>query len=230
MIESSDHSQKPTVVRYDNSISYPDTHWGIVTNTNLTSNPFYITTAEHFSPAHVVSSSAVAGKTTPVHISLNPTDCRGWRMLVTVTAHDVDGGVTSTFNRPPTCREALALSNVMSFLVQCVLFGKIGVFGQTFVAGNNSHRLDASTGDMVIGTEEEMSLIHGHVVARGPPGFTHQGVALLGPPVGAEFALKGPKVSWKAEELPVVVAFLRRAIDEEISDSENDVFGITHLR
>lgn len=225
-------------VRYANGISYKLSHWGISSNTNLSSNPFYVTTVQHhcYNSSSVLASSSslhdshaaatTLGSTTPVLILLNPTDCRGWRMIVTVTAHDAAGGIASTFNRPPTPREAVALSSVLSLLAQCVL-PTLGMLGQTFVAGNNCHHLDGTSGDMVIGTEEEMSLIHGHVVARGPPGFSVNCVDLLGPAVGEEFALRGPKVPWNMEELPSVVAFIREAVTAELGKPENSIFGIS---
>jgi hypothetical protein len=103
----------------------------------------------------------------------------------------------------------------------------MGLLGQIFVAGNNAMEEESSsTSNWAIGTHHEMSLIHGHVVFRGPPscnrfqivpasstetaaGAGHQ--VLTGPtfplPItgaasvaGAEFQLRGPKVAWPTQQ------------------------------
>ena len=189
----------------------------------------------------------------PVVVQLNPTDARGHRCLVTVSDSD---DPRRTFNRPATAREEAALSAALGLL----RFGFRHVFGlvvQTCVAGNNAHTLahrpgnnpskaggsgcgagagaggDASEYDtLVVGSDPaEPSLIHGHVILRGPPGRepVAPGVRLESPAPGLEFRLKGPKLPYEApKHQDAVVHALRKSLGEEaVRDAAASVFGLT---
>lgn len=69
---------------------------------------------------------------------------------------------------------------------------------------------------LVVGARvAEPSLVHGHVLLRGPPGWgaAESGLHLTGPVPGEEFHLKGPKVPYEsAEQQDGVVRALRRAL------------------
>jgi hypothetical protein len=195
----------------------------------------------------------------PLIVRLNPTDCRGYRLIVTVSSEatehwgqgDCCTAVSSTFNRLPSVAESCALMSALGFLALTV-GPSMGLLGQIFVAGNNAieqeieeeneeethSRTESSlhsatmirpekssaSSNWVVGTRHEMSLIHGHVVFRGPPNCNRFAITstpgsssspsedrtLEGPrfplPImgaasvaGAEFQLRGPKVPWSTE-------------------------------
>lgn len=142
------------------------------------------------------TSDASAPASVPVIVRVNPTDVRGHRLLVTVT-DDVDP--RRTFNRPASPEEDAALFAALGLMRHC--FQRLGLFGQAVVAGNNAHdavtREGSSATVMVVGKPHEMNLIHGHVLARGPPLCEPlvSGVPLRSPTPGEEFSLRGPKVS-----------------------------------
>eukprot|EP00613_Pedinella_sp_CCMP2098_P025059 CAMPEP_0171707352 /NCGR_PEP_ID=MMETSP0991-20121206/14321_1 /TAXON_ID=483369 /ORGANISM="non described non described, Strain CCMP2098" /LENGTH=898 /DNA_ID=CAMNT_0012297231 /DNA_START=1140 /DNA_END=3836 /DNA_ORIENTATION=+ len=148
---------------------------------------------------------------------MNPSDSRGHRVLVTLT--DVVDP-RRTFNRASTLAEEAALGAGLALMRQ--VFAQCGLYAQSFIAGNNALSASPSTssitdggrlGVMLIGADpQEPHLIHGHVVARGPPGCCALAgdVPLRAPPPGIEFALKGPKEPYKHFAEAEAVAFRLR--------------------
>jgi len=143
----------------------------------------------------------------PVIVKVNPTDVRGYRSIATAV-NCIDP--CRTFNRSPTVEENAALCAVLGLMK--AIWDSQGLIGQISVAGNNSHSSPDGV-RMLAGTQKEMTMIHGHVIARGPLGSeVVPGVPLLGPVPGAEFSLREGKVAHSKGSQLLLVHFLQTLI------------------
>lgn len=136
-------------------------------------------------------------------IKLNPTDRRGYRMLVTYIGDD-QTNIQSTFNRQYTSAEQRGLSEVTSLMVE--VYKKMGLpIVQTAQAGNNSHSMDEISGITQIGSVKEPSMLHTHIWGRGNP--KHEYILMVpldGPKPGEIFDMmaKSPNVPGNEKKIP----------------------------
>lgn len=159
-------------------------------------------------------------------IFLNPTDSRGYRSIVSLTAPVI----ASTFNREYTTKERKGLG-ILSLMI-CEVYSKIVPIAQMEIAGNNSQWLDESTGITHIGTPNEPCTLHAHIFGRGNPSTEYiDGCKLKGPNPWHIFDMRGTtseisgndrKVPWNNDEIGQVIARLRKEIDSVRSSYESD--------
>lgn len=98
-------------------------------------------------------------------------------------------------------------------------------------APTGSRSTSGSHGDsrLVAGSPHEPSLLHGHVIGRGPPArdCMVRGVPLRGPPPGVEFPLREGKEAYAAGEAARVVAALRAELKlPEVVDMARALFHL----
>ncbi len=74
-------------------------------------------------------------------------------------------------------------------------YEKLGLIAQIEVLGNNAHAFDAQSCATLVGSAQEPSMLHGHVLGRGNPSHDYiRGVSLKGPRPGEIFKLRGNSV------------------------------------
>lgn len=147
-------------------------------------------------------------------ILINPTDCRGYRLIVQLWD---ETSPQSTFNRQWSMEEFAIVMYAGSILMQ--FFASIGCYPQLYFAGNNalelanintfSSSLSPEPNQYVAG-KKEPAMLHIHVLGRGATGVKYVcGIPLQQPELGEEFNLKGHgevergtiKVAWLEEDL-----------------------------
>ena len=202
-------------VEYQNHLVYSDEHWAVKDCTvgmlasQCLSNITSLDQWRLLDPVHRFRVATLWwNRVVPVLIKVNPTDQRGYRCIVTVTDPQ---NPRLAFNRVPSPSEQAALSAGLGFM--CMLFNSLGLVGQAVIAGNNSHTSLDKGQRMLAGTQKEMSMIHGHVIARGPLGSEAiPGVPWQGPFPGMEFSLREGKIKHTDESAFAVVKFLHHKI------------------
>lgn len=161
-------------------------------------------------------------------IKLNPTDRRGYRMLVTFVGTAQDE-IQSTFNRQYSTAEQRGLAEVTALMI--AVYKKIGLpIVQTAQAGNNAHSLDEESGITQIGNHKEPNLLHTHLWGRGNPRQHYiAGIPLDGPKPGALFDMmaKTPqvpgnekKIGWTPEQLQKGLAVFKNNLHQYLASSE----------
>ncbi|MBA2648055.1 MAG: hypothetical protein H0U75_00390 [Legionella sp.] len=161
-------------------------------------------------------------------IKLNPTDRRGYRMLVTFIG-DEKSDIQSTFNRQYTTAEQKGLAEVTSLLIE--IYKRIGLpIVQTAQAGNNSHSLDEQSGITQIGSTKEPSMLHTHIWGRGNP--RHEYISMVpldGPKPGEMFDMmaKTPqvpgnekKIVWTEEQLKNGLQVFKTILQDYVASAE----------
>ncbi len=133
--------------------------------------------------SHFISVLNISGRRFTVQ--LNPTDARGYRLLISLRDRDMD----STFNRAYTDEEEAALNTAIALMKS--VYADLGMTVDTAIAGNNSQKLN-SKGEVVMGNEHEPSLLHGHVIGRGDPTQCYVG----------SVPLRGPIEGWNSTCVP----------------------------
>lgn len=127
-------------------------------------------------------------------IMCNPTDCRGYRLIIKYIGNDDDTNIQNTFNRKYTHKERTTLLTITSRM--CTVLEMFDLITQIEVAGNNSHYF--KDGITYVGTEQEPSMLHSHIICRGNPNHNYIGnVKLQGPEPGQLFNMKEGKIPWK---------------------------------
>jgi hypothetical protein len=123
---------------------------------------------------------------------LNPTDRRGYRSLVRFFDND---SMASTFNRNFSFEEQLVLVNCLQIVSH--VYQQIVPISQVCILGNNSHSFEPNDRKVIIGTDKEPNILHGHIIGRGDPDYDYiKGIALYGPVPGESFDLINNKVKW----------------------------------
>lgn len=126
---------------------------------------------------------------------LNPTDCRGYRSIVRLFDNDNMG---STFNRDFTFDEQMGLGKCLQVVSH--VYQQIVPLTQVLILGNNSHSFDSNDRNVLIGTDKEPNMLHGHVIGRGDPKIEYvQGIRLHGPLPGESFDLINYKIKWHTD-------------------------------
>jgi hypothetical protein len=169
-----------------NSINYDDSHWSL-----------------KIDEQYVVR--YVKERIYRFVIMLNPTDCRGYRLLIKYIGNDNDMHIKNTFNRKYTNDERKALLSITSNI--CTVLETFDLITQIEVAGNNSHYFDNLT--TYVGTEKEPSMLHSHVICRGNPFNNYIGsVALRGPEPGQLFNMREGKIPWTYKDTLQIIVTL----------------------
>jgi len=138
-------------------------------------------------------------------IMLNPTDCRGYRLIVKYICNNYDTNIKNTFNRKYTHEERTALLIVTSKF--CTIIETFDLLTQIEVAGNNSHYF--KDGITYIGTEKEPSMLHSHIICRGDPNHNYIGsVKLRGPEPGQLFNMREGKIPWSYRDAEQIIITL----------------------
>jgi hypothetical protein len=160
---------KPT--RVFHKVPYPEQHW-----------------ARRLDPKFVVGTSH------GFHVKLNPSDSRGYRLIVCLG--DDEQILPETFNRPYTADERASMWLVAMLFQEMLLEYGIPIV-QMIEAGNNAQSLvkfEAKPEEevVVLGNEKEPSMLHVHLICRGVPAQEYfPGAPLGGPPAGEIFDLRG---------------------------------------
>jgi hypothetical protein len=168
-----------------------------------------------------------------IEAKVNPSDKRGSR-LITYLVTDMPNAdrpktMSTVLNRDYTLEESIALTAVTAIVSRAL----VKAWGGNCVAalewaGNNSHCYDPKTGAFSIGKPDttdpktgkvtlgEPGMAHMHIILRGPVGHLKlkDKVALLGPPPGALFDMRGKgtdegnkqKEAWQAGEMAIVAS------------------------
>lgn len=175
--------QHQNVTYYPTSIT--DDHWSIKWKDDFTIGLFSV---------------EVQNEVCKVLLKLNPTDCRGYRLIAQLAHEDMRG----TLNRLWTEREMTAVFRIGALVSQ--FFFKVGIFPQIFFAGNNA--MEMKDNQLLIGRKEP-AMMHIHILGRGDPNKAYiSNIKLNTPAVGEEFNLKGEgkeeehlkKVPWTPEQ------------------------------
>jgi hypothetical protein len=151
-----------------------------------------------------------------VHVVLNPTDSRWYRCIAALgTGDEPPRQRASLYNRPYTLEERLAIHTACAVVSQAVQ-ERLGLVAQVILAGNNAHSVGPN-GELCLGTPDEPSILHAHVLCRGDSNRAYSGtVTLGGAPFGEEAVLKRVKRPWRSDaELDEVRSFLGDAIARE---------------
>lgn len=191
-----------------NSFSYSQDHWAV----NVQENE----------RKYIVRYVSEGGYN--FRIMLNPTDCRGYRTIITYVGNNLNHQITDTFNRRFTNEERTALLAVTSKI--CTCFEEFELITQIEVAGNNSHTF--SNGILYAGTEKEPSLLHSHIICRGDPLHMYIGlVPLRGAMPGELFNMREGKIKWSGDEPEQIVNVLNNTYD--LLFSNNEEFDYNYL-
>jgi hypothetical protein len=191
----------PTVDYYDQV--YPEDHWAL-----------------SFNPKFVV------GTWNGFHLKINPSDSRGYRLIICLGAHEAT--LSTTFNRAYTLEERRRMWE-FAVLVQTALLDHGIPIVQMYEAGNNAQNGNVPGSDLThLGNAREPSMLHVHLVCRGVPGTCYfQDAPLTGPPAGDMFDLRGlgdeaegqRKVPWSESTRQTVREFLVRVL-QDLNNSE----------
>ena len=147
-----------------------------------------------------------------VSVTMNCTDCRGYRTLVAI----VDPDMSKVVNRVYTFSERMALQQVLAIVAQA--YEGLGLISQVKVAGNNAHVFDESRCEIVLGTPVEPLFLHGHVIGRGDPSHEYvAGVPLKGPAPGEIFNMRDGKETWNAADRETIAQALADQIRRVVS-------------
>lgn len=172
-------------------------------------------------------------------VILNPTDCRGYRIIIRYL-NEGDSSLSSAFNRPYTVSEQRGLNDVATLMTQ--IYEKLGLIVQFSQLGNNSHTFTEETGAILIGNEEEPSMLHLHMWGRGDPEMEYiPGVPLRGPIPGLMFDLIAKNkthpinqyaVKWDEKELKASLAVFQLTLAEyakspEFMEEFGDILKVT---
>ncbi len=172
-------------------VTYPPSHWSLQRCT--AKSPNYVADFAY----------KVGSNISHYNVKMNPTDSRGYRAIVSLTADDI----ASTFNRVYRDREIDGLMLTLSATSRSMSF--LGGIVQVEVAGNNSHVFDPATGVTTLGTPSEPSMLHGHLILRGnPESCLVDGVPLRGPTPGNLFNMREGKTKWLDGEIEKVAQVL----------------------
>jgi hypothetical protein len=153
-----------TIEFYDQP--YPSNHWAL-----------------HLNPKFVV------GTWNGFHLKLNPSDSRGYRLIICLGAHEAT--LPATFNRAYTSAERGKMWEFAVFIQNALLEFGVPIV-QLYEAGNNAQRCAEGSYLTHLGNEQEPSMLHAHLVCRGVPGKCYfPRVPLTGPPAGEMFDLRG---------------------------------------
>lgn len=200
---------------------YPEKHWALDSTKEGTCIAFVKLRDEYINDANEHAEYNYA-------IKLNPTDRRGYRVLVTYVG-DLQSDIQSTFNRPYSLVEQKGLSDVTTLMIE--IYKKIGLpIVQTAQAGNNSHSFDITTGMIQIGNTKEPSMLHTHIWGRGNPQHEYiLGVPLDGPKPGEMFDMMAntphvpgnqKKVPWEANLLDLSLQVFKKTLQDYVSSVE----------
>jgi hypothetical protein len=155
-------------MEYYSTKDIPDNHWSIQIN-----NEF------------MVAILKLNKWNTYILVQLNPTDCRGYRLIVQLY-DPID--MKSTFNRKWTLDEQLSLYFVASLLSE--FYVELGCLPQIIFAGNNAMEL-LENGNLLVGRKEPY-MLHLHIFGRGNPETCYfPNIPLHSPAIGEEFNLRG---------------------------------------
>ena len=86
-----------------NKIDYPSDHWAV--SLQESEKKYFV--------------RYVKEKSYNFRVMLNPTDCRGYRTIITYIGNDSNMDITCTFNRKYTHEERVALLTVTSKICTC---------------------------------------------------------------------------------------------------------------
>lgn len=156
-----------------------------------------------------------------VHLKLNPSDCRGLRLIVCLGDNPKD--IEKTWNRPYSLEERSAVMN-LALRVEDWLRGDLNIPEvQLAVLGNKAHKMGPN-GEFQLGHEGEPLMLHVHLICRGVPNqevlVENVKVKLRGPDPGVAFDLEGlggeetgqKKLKWLPEERVAVQSFLKKRL------------------
>jgi hypothetical protein len=200
---------------------YPKNHWAI----NPTEEGTCIAFIQFRSNYHYV-------------IKLNPTDRRGYRLLITYIGNG-QSDIQSTFNRSYTLVEQKGLLDVTALVIET--YKNIGLpIVQTAQAGNNAHSLNETSGITQIGNIKEPSMLHAHVWGRGNPQYEYiTGIPLDGPKPGEIFDMTAKthhipgnqkKVPWTPNQLSIALQIIKKALQDYMTSIEFQVEFSTSLQ
>jgi hypothetical protein len=180
--------------------SYEKCHWSLKISSIV--DPFHIGVYEY--------------EKQTVGVYTNPSDCRGYRLIVRRVALD---DMYNGLNRPTTFHELAANNYICSMVASCIE-ENTGLFVQIMRLGNNSHTL--MNGHTVLGSEMEPFFEHCHLICRGKVGEKYIcNLPLCGPEFGDPFNMKtgkNEKISWLKEDLVTfsveIRGWIRKFIDK----------------
>ena len=160
-------------------------------------------------------------------IILNPTDCRGYRIIVRYL-NDTHSDIASALNRRYTVAEERGLNEVTAMMER--VYERLGLIPQFSQLGNNSHSFDEKTREITIGNEEEPGMLHLHLWGRGDPNHEFiPGVPLRGPVPGLMFDLIAKSkteptnqfaIKWEPQELEIALSVLKEELGAYIDSEE----------
>jgi len=189
-----------TSINYYSKI-YPKDHWAVLQFNNKDNNFICILKYEDM---HFL-------------VKLNPTDSRGYRTIISLIHDDMN----STFNREYNLEEITGLMHICALCAYA--FKKLKFVVQIEVAGNNSQKLEEN--NIVLGNENEPSMLHAHLICRGDPRHAYiTDVPLKGPIIGEIFNMRGnsleegnnKKEKWNEGDMILVTKVFAYLIDRAI--------------
>jgi hypothetical protein len=136
-------------------------------------------------------------------ILINPTDCRGYRLIVNLWNKD---DPKLTLNRPWSIEEMDVVMFAGAMLMQ--FMASIGCYPQLYFAGNNCVEAVSDGSCNYIAGIKEPAMLHFHVLGRGIDGVEYiDSIPLIQPGLGEEVNLKGQgsiengmqKIPWNAD-------------------------------
>jgi hypothetical protein len=164
---------------------------------------------------------------------LNPTDSRGYRLLVAYLGK-IGDHISTTFNRDYTSEEQIGLLDVTSLLI--TIYKKLGILVHCAQAGNNVHKFDSKLKIISIGTHKEPAILHMHIFGRGDTKREYiPGIPLDGPELGLIFDMRGAtanvpgnceKVKWEPKHLQLALDAIKQSLfDYSKTNDYTNEFG-----
>lgn len=158
-------------------------------------------------------------------IQLNPTDRRGYRIIIRYLGKNKIG-IESSFNRSYSIAEQRGLLEISILMTK--IYQQIGLpIVQIADAGNNTQSIDPDNIKIQLGNDQEPSVLHLHMWGRGVQKKEYiEKVKLLGPKLGESFDMSNGKISWDYPKLQLAVnAFKSALIEYSKHDEFNAEFG-----
>jgi hypothetical protein len=172
-----------------NSMTYPKNHWFVKQHDMDFTDPHLVCFAHY----------VVNLKMYTYRVMINPTDARGYRMIVALHRTPNGDDVQYYANRKYSEQEEVGLSIVSTVVKRC--FSSRVLVSHLCILGNRSHTFDPKTRTTTIGNEKEPGCLHAHIVWRGNPECEYiTGVPLGGPEPGEVFGFMGTNTNVPGNE------------------------------
>jgi hypothetical protein len=152
-------------------------------------------------------------------VKLNPTDRRGYRILVSYLGK-MNEDIQNSFNRPYTLEEQIGLLEIITVII--TIYKIIGIpLVQCEQAGNNAHSFDPQSKIVQIGNVDEPSTLHMHIFGRGDDREYIKDIPLNGPELGVRFDMRGgasnilgncKKIKWESNLLSIALDVFKQTL------------------